>query len=103
MFAHCILSCNSHVIVCLRLLHVANVVQDEVAADPEFSLMTPLRWVVIRHATTQHHSEAGDSWRIVEVIRPGHVGETDYGRFGDENGDGWWVHFPPESPVEKFF
>ena len=75
-------------------------------ADPahiDFSLMCTGRWVLVRYGTTQHESVGGVGWRRVQVLRPGHVRETSFGRhYSTLDGNGWWVTQPPFGK-EKFF
>ena len=76
---------------------------DEERSPPiDFSLMCSGAWVLVRYSTTQYESADGVSWRRVQVLRPGHVSETSFGRLTSLNGDGWWVTQPPFW-VEKFF
>ena len=72
-------------------------------AHVDFSLMIPGNWVLVRYGTTQFESADGVMWRRVNVLRPGHIRETSFGRQHPAlNGDGWWVTQPPAG-VENFF
>ena len=74
---------------------------EENEANPSVSaVMIPGKFLWMRYTSTQVVSEAGDQWRHVRVIGPGHVADTDMGYDVDPDKDGWWcVH----DNVRKFF